>query len=457
MSRPDFLSQLPSLEELLEHPRVAATIDRVNRSTAVVQLRSAIHGLGAEISRRTEGLPSLGAGELLDRLIRQLEFPRQTSSARCVNATGEFFIAPTLRPPLAAAAIDAARLAVDGFRHGTADVAAPLAAESVGAEAAKVFGSRPRALATVIEALAAGGACVVARGDMTELAPGVRVDDVCRRAGATLREVGAADAASADDFRSALAELRSQNIGPLAVLVRRSVVDGADAGLLEQIVTATQEAGAAVVVDRGGARLRRDTPAYGDNTASVEESVACGADVVVFDAAGLLGGPVAGVAVGKQAALDGVVGSLSAKIDAIDPAVDAALAATLRLFERPGDLRFTHPLHQLLDAPIDNLRTRAERLATRIAALEGVAVASAQERPSGARGGPAWGICVEPADGVAAALRDRLAAGEPAVLVNAADSAVFFDLSTVFPGQDGALVAAVGPEGANGGSPQADE
>jgi L-seryl-tRNA(Ser) seleniumtransferase len=189
---------------------------------------------------------------------------------------------------------------------------------------------------------------------------------------------------------------------------------------------------------------------------SVEELVASGADIIVFDAAGLVGGPVAGVAVGKQAAVERLDASLAAKIDAIDPAVDAALGATLRLFERPGDLRFTHPLHQLLDAPVDNLRTRAEQLAARIAALEGIAAAAAYERPSGPRGGATWAIRVEPAGGDADVLRSRLAASDPAVLAGPADSAVILDLSTVYPGQDSALVAAIGPERPADSGPQAD-
>ncbi|QDV75004.1 hypothetical protein [Botrimarina mediterranea] len=446
MSRPEFLSQLPSIEELLEHPRVAKTIDRVNRSTAVVQLRGAIHSLGAEIARRTEGLPSLGAGELLDRLIRQLEFPRPTSSASCVNATGAYFLAPTLRPPIAAAAIQAARVAADGFRQGPFQSAAPIAAKLVGAERGKVLNSRPQAIASAIEALAAGGVCVVARGDMTELAPGVRIDAVARRAGATLREVGAADAASAGDFQAALEGVGSPDGGAACVLLRQSVLGSPDADLLAQVVAAAHQAGATVLIDGGGARLRRDTPAYGDRSLTVEELAACGSDLVVFDAAGLVGGPVAGVAVGTQAAVERLDASLAAKIDAIDPAVDAALGATLRLFEKPGDLRFTHPLHQLLDAPVENLRTRAERLAPRIAALEGVAAAAAFERPSSARGAATWAIRVEPAGGDAEALRTRLATSEPAVLAEIAESAVVFDLSTVYPGQDSALVAAIGPE-----------
>jgi L-seryl-tRNA(Ser) seleniumtransferase len=208
----------------------------------------------------------------------------------------------------------------------------------------------------------------------------------------------------------------------------------------------SHQVGATVIVDGGGARLRRDTPAYGDAAPSVEELVASGPEIVVFDAAGFVGGPVAGVAVGKKAALERLDATLAARIDATDPAIDAALAATLRLFERPGDLRFTHPLHQLLDAPVDNLRTRAERLAARIAALDGIASATALERHSGPRGGVSWAIRVEPAAGTPEELRGRLAAGDPAVLGVAADSGVILDLSTVFPGQDSALVAAIGPE-----------
>ncbi|CAE7522701.1 selA, partial [Symbiodinium sp. CCMP2456] len=233
----EFIAQDGGLQpvDTVDRSPAGLTIDRVNRSTAVVQLRGAIHSLGAEIARRTEGLPSLGAGELLDRLIRQLEFPRPTSSASCVNATGAYFLAPTLRPPIAAAAIQAARVAADGFRQGPFQSAAPIAAKLVGAERGKVLNSRPQAIASAIEALAAGGVCVVARGDMTELAPGVRIDAVARRAGATLREVGAADAASASDFQAALEGVGSPDGGAACVLLRQSILGSPDTDLLAQV------------------------------------------------------------------------------------------------------------------------------------------------------------------------------------------------------------------------------
>ncbi|TWT99608.1 L-seryl-tRNA(Sec) selenium transferase [Botrimarina colliarenosi] len=449
MSRPDFLSQLPSLEELLEHPRVASTIDRLNRSTAAVQLRGAIQSLGAEVSRRAEGLQSLGAGELLDRLIRQLEFPRPTTPSRCVNATGQFFLAPTLRPPLAATAIDAARAASEGFCQAS-EAATKTAATLLGADAAWVGCSHPRALATVLEALAGGGTCVVARGDMTEVAPGLRLDEIARRAGVTLREVGAANTATADDFAGALAPLQSAQLQSadaprLAVLVRDRV-GSSDAALLSSLAQTAHHAGAKLLFDCGRARLRNDTPAYGDTALSVEASLSAGADLVIFDAAGLVGGPVAGVVAGRRAAIEAVASSGAAKLDTIDPAVEAALAATLQLFQRPGDLRFNHPLHQLLDAPIENLRTRAERLALRIAAGQGVGAASAVERPSAARGGASWAIRVEPAAGTPAEVRERLASLEPALLVEVEADAVLLDLATVFPRQDAVLVDSWGGE-----------
>lgn len=438
MPRPDFLSHLPSLDELLAHPRVAPVVERLNQSAAAGQVRSALASLGAEVTRRAEAWQSLGAADLVERLVRQLELPRRLPASRVVNATGRFFEIAAGRRPLAAAAAEAARLAAEGTPIRGPERSTDAARHLWGIEAAWVAPSLTRALATSLEALFAGGALVVARGDMRELAAGLRLDDLCRRCGVRLVEVGAIDAVRPDEYRYALEQLPH---GPRGALLRGPL----DVATLTARAAAVREAGGRAVVLAGDARPRLDTPAYADRSASIEDALRAHADLALADGAGWIGGPVSGLAVGVASAVSAIAKSPGAQLDTVDPLLDESLEAALDLFSRPDELRFTHPLHQLLDAPLENLRLRAIRLADRLAALEEVESATPTERANALRGA-SWGIRVRPTGGDLPPLLDRLRSADPAVLGDNEADCVLLDLATVSPSQDRLLVTACGVE-----------
>lgn len=440
MAASDYLSKLPSLDELLENPRVSAAVERLNQSAAATQVRGAISRVGAELSRRAEDLTSLGASELLDRLVSQIDRPRSPRAASVVNATGRMDGACGLTPPLPSAAWDAAYVAGAGFRRPGASVAAGVAQRVLGAEHACVFGSPTMALLATLETLAAGSVCLVARGEMGEAAPGVRIDDLCRRAGVTLVEVGATDAATGDDFANELRRADPPGGSQAVVLSRRSsgyeVVGGAAPLTTAELAGVARQYNSLLIEEVAVARPRRDTPSYGDEAPSAEEALAEGADLVLLDGAGSVGGPAAGIVAGKKGPVGKVASSLLAKADCLDPLVDAALAATLALFDRPDQLRFTHPLYELLDAPRENLRVRAERLAPQIAESSLVAGATVAESEATCQ------IRVAPTDGDIVGLSDRLAGRDPSILSAADEDALVLDLRSVFPRQDRELVEA---------------
>lgn len=431
MAGPDFLSQLPSLDELLEHPKVAAAIDRLNQSTAAARVRSAVTGLGTEISKRAEELQALTPGELLERVVRRIDEPRRANATQVINATGSVLGPEWTRPPLPSAAIEAAQTFGQGYVDGAVNAAAEAATRLVGGcDAAAVFSSPVAGLSAALESLAGGGVCLIARGEMSELATGVRLDEVCRRAGVELREVGATNATTLADYQAAL-----PTDSAAAVVLRRSTQ--ATEPLLTELAGL---AGATLLVDAGGTRPRQDTPSYGAAFDSAEQMLREGAAAVVLDTAGLIGGPSAGLLVGMKAEVNRVIDSSAARADSVAPMVDAALAATLELFVAPDSLRFHHPLYELLDAPVESLRSRAERLAPQIAAGERVASAVAVEV---ARDTPSWAVRIEPIAGATPSdLLSGLAGHDPKIVAVAEDQAVRLDLRAVFAREDRALAAA---------------
>lgn len=435
MAAPDFFSQLPSLEELLEHPRVASAVERLNQSTAAARVRSAVSGIGAEVARRAEELQSLTPGELLERVIKRLGEPRQARPTHTINATGDPLGGEWTQAPLPAVAIEAMHTVSSGYHRGAAGEAATVAQRLIGGEAAVAFSSHSAALAISLEALASGGVCLVARREMSELAPGVRLDDVCRRAGVTLREVGAIDAATLEDYRAAV-EPQADRL----VVLRRSELASEPS-----IAELAGLPGVTLIVDASSATPRRDTPGYGESSPSAEECLKAGAAAVLLNAAGRIGGPPAGLVVGRSNVIAAVTGSSVARVDGIAPVVDAALSATLELFATPDTLRFTHPLYELLDAPLESLHNRAERLAPRIAAGAGIASVAVVER-TGASGTLSWALRVEPADQSGQDLADKLSGREPSIVASVEGEAVLIDLRAVFAREDRALAAAFDPE-----------
>ncbi|MEO0529522.1 MAG: L-selenocysteinyl-tRNA(Sec) synthase [Planctomycetota bacterium] len=443
MSRPDFLSQLPSLEELLENPRVAAAVDRVNRSAAATQVRTAVTRLGSEIARRADELKGLNASELLDRLLRQLDRPTTTRTPQLINATGQLVHRGEWLPPLPAASVEAATAAATGFRLSDEGHVAGVAARLLHAEKAAIASSPTAALAITLEALAGGGACVVARAEMTELAPGVRLDDVARRSGVRLVEVGATDTATADDYGNAASVLRSEGTERLVIL-RKSGAAAEGLPGIEELSAVAKTNHAVLVADVGSSPPNDATPSYSYEGLTGEQPLASGADIALLNAAGRLGGPLAGIVAGKRGLIEAINGSSAAAADHVEPFVLELLAATLDLFDQPEQLRFTHPLYQLLDAPLDNLRVRAERIASLITGADGVASAVAGEYATPDR--LAWGVRVEPIPGATAAdLQARLASQDPRVDADADGAEVILNLATVFPSQDRALIGAFVP------------
>jgi L-seryl-tRNA(Ser) seleniumtransferase len=184
---------------------------------------------------------------------------------------------------------------------------------------------------------------------------------------------------------------------------------------------------------------------------TIRHRLASGADLVVVDGAGLLGGPACGLIVGKRALVEQAARHPWATLAALDPFRAAALDATLRVYrEDEAAIPFTIPVWQLLSAPIDNLQQRAERLAALIAAIPGISSAEAQALPSTwleagelRFSAPDWTVLVRQSHGSGSSLCEALASGERAIIARPDDEGVRFHVRSAFPRWDQELAAAI--------------
>jgi L-seryl-tRNA(Ser) seleniumtransferase len=308
-----------------------------------------------------------------------------------------------------------------------------------GAEDALVTNNNAAAVALAVGLAGRGGGVVVSRGELVEIGGGVRIPEIVRRAGAKLIEVGTTNRTRPEDFEAALAD------GKATVVLRVHRSNFTQAGFVEDAdlaaVAHLARGHGAIVIDDLGSGALLDTRRFGlPHEPQPSERLGAGADLVTFSGDKLVGGPQAGLVVGRRDLIERLRRDPLARAMRPDKVTLAAVAATLGLY-RAGRAATEVPLWRAVATPLADLQARASQLA---AATGGTAL------PTDATfgGGALPGVTV-PSAGVALAARrpDPLAAalrtGTPAVVGRIDQGRVVLDLRTVPPEQDHELIEAV--------------
>jgi L-seryl-tRNA(Ser) seleniumtransferase len=346
------LSELPAVHEL------AAALDAPH-ALAVAAARRAID---EERARLVAGQPS--TPELTQRaaeILGQLERP---SPRRVLNATGVIVHTNLGRAPLAVAAQEAVARIAEGYSDLELDLESgtrsqrhahveQLVCELAGAEAAFVVNNGAGAVLLAAAALAGPGrAVVVARGQLIEIGGGFRIPDVIAQSGAELIEVGTTNRTVLADYERALGD----HVG---AILRVHQSNFRTVGFVNDVpVQALCELGVPVIDDIGSGALAdiEDEPA-------LRGSVAAGAAIVCCSGDKLLGGPQAGLLIGRSGAIEKARKHPLARALRIDKLSLAALHATLRLYRDPDRARREIPVLAMLHASEEELQARAERIA----------------------------------------------------------------------------------------------
>jgi L-seryl-tRNA(Ser) seleniumtransferase len=379
-----------------------------------------------------------------------------------VNATGVVLHTNLGRAPLADEAVEAMRavspaystLEFDldrGQRGSRYEHCAALLAELTGAEDAVVVNNCAAALVLVLGTTAAGRGVVVSRGELVEIGGGFRIPDMIERAGTRLIEVGSTNRTRTVDYERVL---RAGPAGtqPAAVLkVHRSnfrVSGFTEEAPLPELVDACRAAGVPLIHDVGSGLLVDPGELGLPPEPRAATSLAAGADLAVFSGDKLLGGPQAGIVVGRADLVAAARRNPLCRALRVDKATLAALEATLRLYLDPATVSRRVPVLRMLTEDPATLESRARALADALDGASGVHAVVAAPTAGRVGGGtypdvtvPGWGVRieVESADRVATALRS----GTPAVVARIEDGAVVLDVRTVPPDADGALLDAL--------------
>jgi L-seryl-tRNA(Ser) seleniumtransferase len=394
-------------DAILARVRALPSVDRLATAVARAELEA----------RRAELLA--GATDDVD-LVGRARARLTPRLRRVLNATGVIVHTNLGRAPLAeqaqAAVAEAAagscNLELDlatGRRGSRHDHVESLLTELTGAEAGIAVNNCAAAVLLAVAALGAGRDTVVSRGQLIEIGGGFRIPELLAQAGTRLVEVGTTNRTRVADYARAMGE-------DTAIILRAHPSNFRMVGFVEEVtIESLCDLGPPVIDDVGSGVLADDLDLLADEP-PVRRSVAAGAAVVAFSGDKLLGGPQAGVLVGRRAAIEACRRHPLARALRIDKLSLAALEATLGLYRDPAAARRALPVLAMLEAGEEELAARARLLAeaTDGRVIEATARVGGGALPLLELSGPV--VALEPgpvgADALAAALR----AGDPAVV-----------------------------------------
>lgn len=320
--------------------------------------------------------------------------------------------------------------------------------ELTGAEAGLVVNNNAAAVLLVLDTLAKGREVIVSRGQLVEIGGSFRIPDVMARSGAKLLEVGATNRTHLRDYENAIGEETS-----LLLKVHTSnfkIIGFTSEVSLPDLVSLGAKHGIPVMEDLGSGCLI-DLSRFGLNKEpTVGEVVRSGVDVVTFSGDKLLGGPQAGIIVGKKAVIAKIKKNPLNRALRIDKFTLAALESILRLYYDEQQALINIPTLAMLAAPADVLKRRAMSLLRRVKGKTekrcAVSLLPAESRVGGGalpeQGLQSWAVCLAPLDRSVAELERDLRLGENPVIGRIENDAFLLDMRTVKDAEIGILAGA---------------
>ena len=393
--------------------------------------RNVLDSLRADIRQgRITAPEELAPGVVLDAMRAAIARESRPHLRRVLNGAGVVVHTNLGRSTLAREAQEAVALAAGGYcnlefdletgaRGSRTDLVEDLLCSLTGAEAALVVNNNAAAVLLMLDTLCKGGEVVLSRGQLVEIGGSFRIPDVMARSGAVLREVGTTNRTHLSDYADAMNE---ETRAVLWVHPSNFRVIGFHASVPpEELAALAHSRGLPMLEDLGSGSLLDLSPWGLHDEPAVPGVLQSGVDVVTFSGDKVLGGPQAGIIVGKKCFLDAMKRNQLLRALRCDKLTLAALEATLRLYRDPEKALRTIPTLRRMTMSPRTLRERAEALrGILVPALDGLAEVLLQRGDSRVGGGafPEQGmdttlVCIRPLHGGATILKNRLLATDP--------------------------------------------
>ena len=448
----DKLRSLPSVDRVLSEPALGEAAARWPRPQVVEAVREELESARSMLSNGREA--SVSASEIAESAQRALDEQLRPSLRRVINATGVVIHTNLGRAPVSEAAARAMSEAAGGYsnleydldrgeRGSRANHLESLLQALTGAEAGIAVNNNAAALYLAMAAYCNGREVIVSRGQAVEIGGGFRIPDVLRDAGANLVEVGTTNRTRASDYEAALGtdtaailRVHSSNFRIVGFTEEPSLAE------LRAVADSNANGVRALLIDDVGSGCLIDTRQFGlAYEPRPQDSIAAGADLVLFSGDKLLGGPQAGLIVGKRSAVDRLRSHPLMRVLRLDKAAIAGLGATLQHYLL-GEAVECVPVWRMIGAEAEQLRERAEMWRAAVGAGETESSDSAiggGSLPAETRPTFVWSLDHPHPAAAARALRGQ----EIPVIARVEHERLILDPRTVLADEDSAVIEAL--------------
>lgn len=370
----NLLRQLPSVDKLLKTERAGVFIERYGRSLVVDASRRVIENLRSEIRKGKEGATaaeSVSQESILSKIEHHLQNKFSPSLKKAINASGVILHTGLGRAVIPQEAQESIREVIEGYCNLATDIKTGqrghrdvhldnLLCELTGAEAATVVNNNAAATMLILNTLAKGKEVIVSRGQLVEIGGSFRMPDVMATSAAILREVGTTNKTHLQDYTSAI----SEDTGAIMRVHHSNyrIVGFAEEPSIAELAKLAKKHNLPLIDDLGSGALV-DLKEYGiENEPMVQDSLEAGADIACFSGDKLIGGPQAGIIVGKAEFIKRIRKNPLSRAFRIGKMTIAAMEATLRLFLTPEKLKEFHPVYRMLSLSLEEIEARLQKV-----------------------------------------------------------------------------------------------
>ena len=462
--RQQVLRKIPSVDEILSRPEMVDLLKIHPRHVVVEAIRKGLGRLREEILQKEElheSEDTLFSFENLSSIFqKEIDLQIQPRLRRVINATGVVIHTNLGRAPLHPSAIEHlievsktySNLEYDldrGERGSRTFHVEEILCRLSGAESALVVNNNAGAVLLVLNSLAEGKEVIVSRGELVEIGGAFRIPDVMKRSGALLKEVGTTNRTHFNDYQKA--------IGPETALLLKvhtsnfRVMGFTSEVSLQDLVQLGKEYQLPVVDDLGSGCLI-DLTRYGlEKEPTVQEMIKTGVDAVTISGDKLLGGPQAGIILGKKKVLDLFKINPLTRALRIDKLTLAALESTLLLYFDEKKAMEEIPTLRMLSLDTKRLKNRGKRLLKRLSGVTNKKMAfTLKEDVSQVGGGalplqelPTLVVAIKPLEVSVNSLEENLRKGEPPIVCRISKEELILDMRTVFDEEIPMLAAGI--------------
>ncbi|HEX7230415.1 MAG TPA: L-seryl-tRNA(Sec) selenium transferase [Candidatus Binatia bacterium] len=453
------LRELPSIDRLLKHSRCEALLARYNREYITAQCRAALDQIRSEV-RRGGAVADSSEDAILQRVEAAIFMDSQPGHIPVINATGTILHTNLGRALLPQAAIDAILAVANhpinleydlaaGKRGKREETLQTLLTDLTGAEAATVVNNNAGAVLLGLNTLAEGKEVIVSRGELIEIGGAFRIPEIMAKSGAVLREVGATNRTHPADYENAIGEKTA-----LLLKVHTSnykVVGFTAEVTLEQLVVIGKKHRLPVMEDLGSGAFI-DLSKYGlPKEPIVAERIQAGADVVTFSGDKILGGPQAGLIVGKKDLVTRMNRNHLQRALRCGKLTLAALEATLRRYRQSPNIVKEIPTLRAFTRSLEEIRKIGEDLLPELQTALGSEFALGLEESTAQIGSgalpteelPTLVISIEHKRMSANTIAQRFRSAKPPIIGRINNDRFLLDLRCIFDAHD--LVPHFGP------------